>query len=67
MTHLDLNSAVLCGDLHCNTISDAIHSCPACGGRNLLSLASILNRPEPDETFQPSVTHLIGILDRALN
>lgn len=65
MTHIDLNSAVLCGDLHCNAISSAIHACPACGGRNLLALAPILNRPQPDDPFQPDVNRLIGILDAA--
>jgi hypothetical protein len=70
---LRLSDAVLCADEQCDTISDATsETCPKCGNKGLLSLASVLNRseiqrrpgypwPTADEIAQKELERLYGL------
>jgi hypothetical protein len=49
MQHIPLSSAYLCAN--CNCIGNCPEQCPACASRNLLGLASVLDRADEDEAI----------------
>ena len=62
--HHPLERAYLCAD--CNRVGSNARECPSCASQHgLLSLSSILNRPE--SPMLVSSSHMIAVLDETLN
>jgi hypothetical protein len=61
---IPLERAYLCAD--CNRVGSNARACPSCASQHgLLSLSSILNRPESPRLVSSS--HMIAVLDETLN
>lgn len=56
--HFPLQRAVICID--CESVTNAMHDCPACGGTSLLSLSRVLNRTEIEgEPLDPEAARVL--------
>jgi hypothetical protein len=61
MTQISLQKCFLCAD--CETVSDSAIQCPCGSQHGLLSLATVLDRPEKMVPRSEQVKRLLDVLD----
>ena len=61
MTQIKLQNSFLCAD--CETISDSANQCPCGSQHGLLSLSTVLNRPEQVADIRAEVQKLLDLID----